>query len=88
MMFQMPNQVSVVFQNTTPAQIRLVLEQIQTNLSAVQLLCEVSQARADDGIMDPDLEALRDGMENMLTDFEVDGFEVEEQPRYNLWLDT
>ena len=80
---------TVVFQWTTPQDIRLVVEELIQRHSEVRVLFHRASMQA--GVVHPDLDKLDkldNALENVLADLECDGYEREEAPRYNRWLDT
>lgn len=93
MMFNMPNEVTIVFQNTYPRQLRTVALELEQRFKEVEALWKQAEEQADSGdrVDYTEYERLNDlynSLFNVLCDLEVDGYEVEEAPRYNRWLDT
>ena len=80
---------TVVFQWTTPHQLKLIVGELEQRYNEVRDLCRKEEEEG--GFVTPlshDLDQLVNGLENILSDLECDGFEREEAPRYNRWLDS
>ncbi len=80
--------LTVVFQNTTRQQLKLVVDELKQRHKEVHIMWNRAQELADcTDQIDNDLDGLYNALENVLSDFEVDGFFQEEAPRYNRWLE-
>jgi len=78
------NGMTILVQWTTPTQVNLVVDElVQRYIEVGELWKEAHRQAVYDGqLIDPDLDALYNALENMLCDLDVPGFEREEFPRY------
>ena len=79
---------TIVFQWTYPSQIQLVAKDLVQRYTEIREQC--LQEEKDGGFVTPlsdELDQLVNAYENILSDFECDGFEREEAPRYMRWLE-
>ena len=81
--------LTVVFQHATRQDVRIVIEALRQLHTDVNILWCKAQEEADcTDQIDNDLDGLDNALNNVLADFETDGYEREEAPRYARWLDT
>jgi len=79
--------LTVVFQWASRQQVRIVVEELMSMHRAVDTLWKQAQKEADcTDQIDVDLDGLHCALENVLADFECEGYLQEEAPRYDRWL--
>lgn len=80
---------TVVFQWTTPQQIKMIVGELEQRYHEVTIMWRRAQEQLEcTDQIEEELDQLYNALDNFLSDLEADGHEREEAPRYNRWLDT
>lgn len=76
------NSTTIMVQWTTPRQLEMIKKELLQRYNEVGILWRIAQAQADcTDQIDPDLDELFNGLENMLCDLDEPGFGREDLPQ-------